>query len=175
MDASTFSFVTPKALRNNIVESVEFAAYLWVLTQTVENKFKDEAVRTVILYNISIIEALLLFWAKKQKIKFYDEKYHHATSLAREFQRTDQDLVVAYRSKREREESRIWLHDLIVKGQQFLGKELRNEVASLQDIRNTFHLSRVRRALSLKKAAGSFDVVLQVVNKVEKEVLRRNA
>jgi hypothetical protein len=174
MDASTFRFVTPRALRNNIVESVEFAGFLWVLAQEVDDEYQDEVVRTVVLYNIAIIEALLLFWAKKHNIRFYDEKYRHPTPLAREFQKTDQILVVAYQSKTDREESRIWLHDLIVKGEQFLGKELRDEVASLQDIRNTFHLSRVRRTLSLKKAKESFDVVLQVVNKVKKEVLKKN-
>lgn len=68
MDADAFNFVTPKAFRTNIVESVEFVAWLWVLAKETEEKYQDEMVRTVILYNMSIVEALLLFWAKKQKV-----------------------------------------------------------------------------------------------------------
>lgn len=68
MDADAFNFVTPKAFRTNIVESVEFVGWLWVLAQKTEEKYQDEMVRTVILYNMSIVEALLLFWAKKQKV-----------------------------------------------------------------------------------------------------------
>ena len=70
MDTTAFSFITPRQLRMNIIESVDFAGYLWVLAQKIEKDYSDEIVRTIILYNISIIEALLLFRAKKEKIQF---------------------------------------------------------------------------------------------------------
>lgn len=170
MDADAFNFVTPKAFRNNIVESVEFAAWLWVLTQKTEDKYQDEMVRTVILYNISIVEALLLFWAKKHKKKFFEDKYTDKYTLPTALQGTSgKKLLVAHFSKVEKSDSRIWLHDLIAEGKQLLGENLHDRVADLQDIRNTFHLSKPRRVLSPKKAEGSFDMVLEVVNKIKKD------
>lgn len=170
MDSATFSFITPKLLRDNIVESVEFAGFLWVLAQEVDAEQQDEMTRTIILYNIAIIEALLLFWTKKQRIKFYEEKWSHSSVLPNEFQNPDRTMVIAYYTKTERAESRIWLHELIMKNSEFLGPALRKKVSDLQNIRNTFHLSRKRRVLSLRKAEDSFDIVLKVVGKIQKEL-----
>ena len=72
MEEDTFDFITPAAFRRNIIESVEFTAWLWVTAQGIESKYVDDINRTIILYNCSIIEALLLFRAKKKKIKFFD-------------------------------------------------------------------------------------------------------
>lgn len=171
MDADAFNFVTPKTFRKNIVESVEFVVWLWVLAQKTEEKYQDEMVRTVILYNISIVEALLLFWAKKQKKKFFEDKYTDKHILPIKFQSaTDKELLVAHFSKVEKSDARVWLHDLIAEGKQLLGKDLHGRVTDLQDIRNTFHLSKTRRVLSLQKAESSFDVVLEVVNKIKKDL-----
>lgn len=171
MDADAFSFVTPKAFRTNIVESVEFVAWLWVLAQKIEEKYQDESVRTVILYNMSIVEALLLFWAKKHKKKFFEDKYTDKHTLPTTFQgATGKELLVVHFSRVEKNDTRVWFHDLIAEGKQLLGKDLHDRVIDLQDIRNTFHLSKARRGLSLKKAGNSFDVVLEVINKIKKDI-----
>ena len=171
MDADAFSFVTPKAFRTNIAESVKFVVWLWVLAQKIEQEYRDESVRTVILYNMSIVEALLLFWTKKKKKKFFEDKYTDKYTLPSALQGTiDKELLVAHFSKVEKSDTRVWFHDLIAECKQLLGKDLHDRVIDLQDIRNTFHLSKTRRALSLKKAEGSFDVVLEVVNKIKKDL-----
>ena len=171
MDADAFNFVTPKAFRTNIVESVEFVGWLWVLAQKTEEKYQDEMVRTVILYNMSIVEALLLFWAKKQKKKFFEDKYTDKHILPNELQGVNgKELLIAHFSRVEKNDTRVWFHDLIAEGKQLLGKGLHTRVVDLQDIRNTFHLSKSRRVLSFKKAEGSFDVVLEVVNKIKKDL-----
>lgn len=173
MDANIFDFVTPKALRKNIVESVKFVNRLWVLAQEVGQEYEDEMVRTIILYNISIVEALLLFRTKKQKMKFYDEVYLNTNLLPKSFQHTDQELVVAYRDKKKRDESRIWLNELIRENKIFLGKSLNKQISDLQSTRNTFHLSRIRSVLSLTKAEESFDIVLKLITKLQKEYSKK--
>src|SRR6056297_3185505 len=105
MDGDAFSYITPKALRKNIVESVEFAGWLWIASQTIENKYTDEIARTIILYNIAIVEALLLFRAKKQKIKFYREKCKKPSNLPREFQNKNSNIGLAFKVKTEKPES----------------------------------------------------------------------
>ncbi len=168
MDGNTFDFITPKVLRHNIAESVRFAVWLWTMAEKVEPEYQDEMVRTIVLYNIGIIEALLLFRAKKEKLIFYDEKYPHATLLAKVFQHTDQDLIISYRTKKARDQSRIWLHELIKEQKDFLGVSLHEQIVDLQDIRNTFHLAKPRTILSLKKAEKSFDLVLKLAEKIRK-------
>lgn len=173
MDASIFDFVTPKALRKNIVESVKFANWLWTLAQEVDQEYKDEMVRTIILYNISITEALLLFRAKQQKIQFYDEVYLNSNTLPKIFQHTDQELIIAYRDKKKRDESRVWFNELIRENKIFLGKSLNKQISDLQSTRNTFHLSRARSVLSITKAEESFDIVLKLINKLQKEYSKK--
>ncbi len=171
MDVDAFSFVTPKAFRANIIESVEFAAWLWVLAQEIEDTYQDEMVRTVILYNMSVVEALLLSWAKRKKKKFFEDKYTDKHTLPAELQGiSGKELLIAHFSKIEKGDTRIWFHDLIAEGKAMLGKDLHDRAVDLQDVRNTFHLSKVRRGLSLKKAEDSFDVVLQVVNKIKNDL-----
>jgi len=171
MDADAFSFVTPKAFRANVIESVKFVAWLWVLAQKIEDEYQDETVRTVILYNMSIVEALLLFWTKKKKKKFFEDKYTDKYTLPIKLQGTSgKELLVAHFSRVEKDDTRVWFHDLIAECKQFMGKDLHDRVIDLQGIRNTFHLSKTRRALSLKKAEGSFDAVLEVVNKIKRDL-----
>jgi hypothetical protein len=171
MDKKTFGFITPKSLRNNITESIEFAGWLWILAQKVEPKYQDEMVRTIVLYNIGVIEALLLFRAKRQKIKFFEDLYPHATCLPEPFQKTDYELIISYRHKKEKNESRIWLNELIKEQKLFLDS-LHDEIVNLQNIRNSFHLSKPRSGLSLERASISFDIVLKLAMSIQKEILK---
>ena len=176
MDASAFNFVKPKTFRANIVESVEFVAWLWILAHEIEEKYQDEMVRIVILYNMSIVEALLLFWAKKHKKKFFEDRYINKYTLPRVFQGVaDKELLLAHFSKTEKGDTRIWFHELIAESKQLLGKALHTRVVDLQDIRNTFHLSKRRQVLSLKKAESSFDVVYEVVDKIRRDLRKIQA
>ncbi|MCA9360106.1 hypothetical protein KC850_03650 [Candidatus Kaiserbacteria bacterium] len=63
----------------------------------------------------------------------------------------------------------MWLHELIKEQKKFLGSSLHDQVIDLQDVRNTFHLSRPRFVLSPETVNDSFTVVLKIVNKIGKE------
>jgi hypothetical protein len=109
----------------------------------------------------------LLFRIKKEKLKFSDSNYKHLTTLPTPFRKAGAELIVAYRAEKKREESRIWLHEMIKKQEDFLGKKLSDEIRELQNVRNTFHLSRKRDALTMKKADDSFGTVVKLVNKLK--------
>lgn len=169
MDSEAFDFITPKQLRNNIIDSFEFVARFWLLALKIEPRYEDEMSRTIILYNISIIEALLLFSAKKRKIKFLELTYKIPTALPEQFQNSKEVLVLAYQSKTEKKENRVWLQDLIKEHKSFLGDSLHSDITDLQSIRNTFHLSANRSVLTLKRAEKSFDTVLKLFTKLQQE------
>lgn len=169
MPGDTFSFISPKAFRKNIVESVEFAAYLWILSQSTEPKYSDEMARTIILYNISIIEALLLYRAKKQKIEFTKTVYKEPSEIPSSFQTPGKRTVLAFRETILKSDSQIWLHDLILGQEDFLGNKLHKKIRDIQEVRNTYHLSKDRSKIYLQNAEDSFDIVLQLVNRVKLE------
>lgn len=166
MNGDDFSFITPKALQTNIVESVEFAGFLWIVAQEIDGKYQDEMVRTIILYNIAIIEALLLFRVKKENISIFDFEFKNIHILPKVYRIDDNEIIVA--KKLLKKKKLFWLYELIREQESFLGKKLSIEIKELQDIRNTFHLSKERSELSLKKAGSSFDAVLKVVKKLQK-------
>lgn len=68
-------FITPSTLRSNIKESLSYVGFLYTLSETIDTVYKDETIRTIVLYNSAVVEALLLFRAKKRKIKFPEEKF----------------------------------------------------------------------------------------------------
>lgn len=170
MNSNTLDFITSKALRKNMVESIEFAAWLWIFAQEIENKYKDEMFRTIILYNISIVEALLLFRAKRIKIKFFKYDYKESAELPKTFHPAGRQVFVTFRDKTTRNESQVWFYELIKEQKDFLDTTLHKQVVDLQDIRNTFHLSRPRSILSPEKVDESFAVVLKIINKIRKEI-----
>ena len=168
MNGDDFSFITPKTLQVSIIESVEFATFLWILAQKIDSKYQDEMVRTIILYNIAITEALLLFRVKRENISFFDYEFKNICALPKAYQIDETEVVVAKRMLKKKNDKLIWLHELIKEQEVFLGKRLSKEIKELQDIRNTFHLSKQRSELSLKKAENSFGTVLKLVKKLQK-------
>jgi len=171
MDGNDFSFITPAPFRKNIIESVEFTAWLWVAAKGIEKRFVDDINRTIILYNISIIEALLLFRVRKLKIKFMTQEYKKAHELPIQFRKANQSVVVAFRENITKADSQIWLNDLLREQQNFLGDKLHQQIKTLQDARNTLHLSKKRsERFTLQKSQASFDALLAVVTKMKKEI-----
>lgn len=74
MEDDFLDFITPSTLRSNIKESLSYVGFLYTLSETIDTVYKDETIRTIVLYNSAVVEALLLFRAKKRKIKFPEEK-----------------------------------------------------------------------------------------------------
>ncbi len=171
MEEDTFDFITPAAFRRNIIESVEFTAWLWVTAQGIESKYVDDINRTIILYNCSIIEALLLFRAKKKKIKFLVQEYKRPHQLPAEFGHTNKIIVLAFRESTPKPDSQIWLNDLLKEQKNFLGKKLFEQMKELQNVRNTLHLSKKRSGrLTLEKSQESFDSLLAIVTKIKNDM-----
>ncbi len=132
MAGNDFDFISPVAFRKNIIESVEFTSWLWVTAQSIESKYVDDINRTIILYNISIIEALLLFRAKKRKIKFLVQEYKNPYKLPAEFSKANKIVVLAFRESTPKSDSQIWLSDLLKEKRNFLGKKLYEQIKNFK-------------------------------------------
>jgi len=172
MEGASFSFIKSSSLRKKITESIEFSVLLWTASEGIETKYKDEIYRTIILYNIAIIEALLLLYTKQLKIKLPAEDcYTNSFSFPKYFQQMkDGEIVVSLRKKTEKVDSQIGLNDLIRVNKNYLGESLYKEVKSLNSIRNTFHLSKKRTNLSpsKEKSVSSFNTLLKIIEKMKK-------
>lgn len=169
MGSENFNFITPKSFRQNIVESVNFVAKLWIIGEEIEARYQDEVARTIILYNTSIVEALLLFRAKKKRLKFFKTEYKTPTLLATVFQNKDSNVVLAFQFKTPKGESEIWLNDLIKEQKDFLGK-LYDTVRDLQIMRNTIHLSIERNGVDFSTVEKSYDIVVKLAEKIKNDL-----
>lgn len=174
MDNANFDFVQDLGLRKNLVDSIKFLSFLWLLRDS-KNENGQEIDRTIMLYSASIIEALLLDYCKRKKIQFTEEKYTHDQVLSKNFPTCldskkfmNGKIVLAIKSEKIKSDNAITFENLLEKLSGFLGKRLAKEVYALKDTRNTLHLSKSRKTIELKEAEKSMNNVLKVIEKVSK-------
>jgi len=111
-------FITDSKLRKTIEDSFE---YIYVLfdnsKQEEKNKlFKEETNRIIILYVISIIEAILLFIFLKRNDEISKLEYKFIQTLPEEFKHLEQKdypIVVAVQKKVKKKEHEIGLFELV--------------------------------------------------------------
>lgn len=169
MEDDFLDFITPSTLRSNIKESLSYVGFLYTLSETIDTVYKDETIRTIVLYNSAVVEALLLFRAKKRKIKFPEEKFTYTHSIPKIFQQDKKNIILALHTTTEKPENRVWFRDLVREQKDFLGKKLSQNIIEMYDIRNTFHLSKKRSGLDSKKVESSSKLVLDVIKKLHRE------
>lgn len=171
MSTPDLSFITPIRFRKNISDSLRFSGFLYISAKSIEMEYGDDIVRTIILYNTAIIEALLLFRYKKKKLKHQLVEYRDVYTLPNSYQSKNKIIVLALKHTTKKKEERLWLNELLLVQKDFLSESLLNNIKFLQDTRNTLHLSKKRvNNLTIKNADKSFDVLYEVITKVEKDL-----
>lgn len=167
MQQANFDFVKNVELRKNIIDSIPFLSYLWLLASANKEGNTQEMFRTFILYNASIIEALLLDYCQTHGIIFTKVEYSNDCELSASYQlHIDGNkyqkgkIVISTRHEIEKRGRDITFVDMIEKLKGFLDKELVNDIRELNDIRNTFHLSKERKKAITKKDAEKASTTL---------------
>lgn len=148
MDA--LAFIENEKLRKTLEESMWFISALGVDLKS-DNRnalYREETCRVIILYVVSSIEAVLLYLYKRRGEKMVKSEYRHVHQLPNAYaygRKTGARVVVAMQETIERKDYEIGLHDLVTffKGRILLEKTA-EKILSLNDVRNTFHLSKSR-------------------------------
>lgn len=168
MDKDGFDFISNKKLRNNIINSIEFSSILWLLSEKIPEKNREESYRTIILYTASIIEALLLYYFSEKKLFLEEEKFTHVALLGSQFQNNLGEVVVAIRKKDKRFDPSFY--DCIKLLEKTLGKSLYKSINKIRETRNTLHLLKTRYKIKEEDVKYANGTLLKLIQKIKTEL-----
>lgn len=147
---SSFEFISDGDLRIKLENSIEFIYSLFERSKIEKEVplYKEETYRVIILYVISVIEAILLYFYKErgEKIEHFEYKYPERLMDYCHKEKQNFEVVVAVREKIEQKENQVGLHALVdlFRSKNLIRKETADSILELNDIRNTFHLCKPR-------------------------------
>ncbi|MBU3979355.1 hypothetical protein KKE68_06700 [Patescibacteria group bacterium] len=144
-------FVKDDELRKTIEDSIEYIYALYEQSKDSGQKelFREETCRVIVLYIVSAIEAILLYFYKERREKIKSTEYKFIETLPSDFEHSGKPglpVVVAVQEKVEKAEHQIGLHDLVMffKNKNLIQEKTVEDILELNDVRNTFHFSKSR-------------------------------
>ncbi len=164
-------FILDESLRKTIEDAIQYIYIIFDQTETSDSAlYKEETYRVIVLYVISVIEAVLLYVLKTrgEKIEYIDYKY--VTSLPRGFihkEVPENPVVVAVQKRQEKADHQIGLVEMVefMKNSGLMSDSFAEDILKANDIRNTFHLTKPR---SVKCEVDTVDLVFDLLIKVIK-------
>ncbi len=110
-------FITDADLKKTLEDSIEYLYVLFADSKNGKNAlFAEETHRVIILYIVSIIEAVLLYIFKKKDNEIIKIEYKHIVSLLSEYTyvgKKDSIVVVAIQKKTKKQDYEIGLSELV--------------------------------------------------------------
>lgn len=166
-------FIKNEELRKRIEDSIEYIYALLEQSKSNEQNelYREETRRVIILYVVSAIEAILLYFYKVrgEKIDYLEYKYVHPLPL--EYGHTAKaslPVVVAVQEKMEKQEHQIGLHDLVMffKTKKLIQEKTANDILELNDLRNTLHFSKPRdKNCDVKRVEAAFQLLVHTIER----------
>lgn len=145
-----FDFISDLDLRKTLKDSI---GYIYALVEQAEKEqkelYKEETYRVIILYIVSAIEAVLLYFYKERGEKIVYTEYKCVQTLPAGYsnsQKPSLPIVIAVQETIEKKEHQIGLHDLVIffKTKKLIQEKTADEILAINDVRNTFHFSKPR-------------------------------
>lgn len=148
---SDLDFIEDTALRKTLDNSIDYIYALFKQSKDKEQTelYKEETNRVIILYVVSAIEAVLLYFYKVRGEKITYPEYRFVESLPERYIHKDKEgspVVVAVQETMEKKEHQIGLHDLATffKEKKLIQEKTVGEILELNALRNTFHFNKPR-------------------------------
>lgn len=169
-------FIVDKELRKTIEDSIEFmyALHKRVGDLNQNSLYQEETCRVIILYVISIIEAILLSLCKARGEKFERIEFKFSSALPLSYshnERVGLSVVVAVKESVIRADAEIGMKDLVqfFKSKTLFTEKVAKDILDFNDIRNTFHLSKTRsKTCDIKQVEKAFKLLVIVIKKGRK-------
>mgnify|MGYP001569630270 FL=1 len=109
----TLDFVEDGELRKIIEDAIQYIYIVFDQTKNSDNDlFKEETYRVIILYIISVIEAILLYVLKTRNDQIKYTEYKYASSLPKEFYHSESPkdmVIIAVKKEQIKTDSQIGL------------------------------------------------------------------
>ena len=172
---SDFDFIKDSLLRKNIEDSIE---YIYLLHQESKEKgknilYKEETNRVIILYVISVIEALFLYFYKNISEKDVNIDYKVLQELPKDIisKKEKGKIVLALKQENEKKEYELMLHTLVNFFEKVgrIKSSTKTRILELNQLRNTFHLSKKRKnKCNTKAVEDALDLLVYVIKNISK-------
>jgi intergrase/recombinase len=174
-------FITDVGLRKTVEDSIEYA---YVLSEESKGKnrsalFQEETRRVVVLYTVSIIEAVLLYLYKKHgdEMTYIDYKYVNVLPPEYHYGKDDESrMVIAVQQKNKKAEYQIGVNELVkfFTERMLMKKETAEEILKINDLRNTFHLNKPREkaVCDISQVETALKLLVYVIQRAPKSVLK---
>lgn len=181
-NVNDLDFITDAGLRQTIENSTE---YMYALSEEAKEKeksdlYKEETYRVIMLYTVSVIEAVLLYLYKKHEDEMTFLDYKFVQPLPSEYghsSNTNSRVVVAVQKREKMAEHKIGMGDLVCffKERNLMKKETAEQILQINDLRNTFHLSKPRdkAVCDIVQVESALKLLVYVIQNAPKSVLKK--
>lgn len=174
---SDLDFIEDITLRKTLDNSIE---YIYALFEQSKNKgenklYQEETNRVIILYVVSAIEAVLLYFYKVRGEKITYPEYRFVESLPEGYihkDKAESPVVVAVQETMEKKEHQIRLNDLATffKEKKLIQEKTVDEILGLNALRNTFHFNKPRTdfVCDLNRVESALQMLVRTLQKAPK-------
>ncbi len=175
---SDLDFIKDKSLHKTLEDSIEFIYALLEKSKDDGQKklYQEETYRIIILYVVSVIEAVLLYFYKIRGEKIEYAEYKFVQTLPPEYihiKKNSCRTIIAVQEMHEKQEHQIGLHDLVnfFKDKKLIEEKIANDILELNDMRNTFHFSKPRaKSCDLEGVEEALQILVYVLEHIPKKL-----
>ena len=144
------SFLKNEELSKTIEDSIQYIQIILEESEKHESAlYKEETYRVILLYVISIIEAILIKVLELRKEQIISTEYKYVSLLDKKLKHADLPkgkVVIAVQEKTKKDSRRIGLVELVnfMQKNGLMEKQITQDILDINDIRNTFHFTKPR-------------------------------
>ncbi len=174
-------FIKDEDLRKTLEDSIDFIYNFHEQSKGDEHNklYQEEVYRIIILYVVSVIEAVLLYFYKIRGEKIEHSEYKFVHMLPPEFGHMNKaklPLVIAVQVKVEKQDYDIGLHGLVIffKAKKLIQDKTADDILELNDVRNTFHLNKPRaKKCDLERVEAALNLLVHTIENAPKALEKK--
>ena len=179
LEKNELNFLKDKDLKKTIEDSIQYVRIAYKQAKDSEKAlYKEETYRVVILYIVSIIEAVLLYVFNLRNEKIDRLDYNYISPVPQEFKHSKLPhnvVVIAVQKKTTKNNKRIGFVELIdfMKTNCLIEKKLAQEILDINNVRNTFHFTKPRNKIicEIKIVENALELLVKVLKNAPKMIV----
>lgn len=171
-------FINDPKLRKTLEDSIEYIYALYERSKSdgLHKLYQEETYRVIILYVVSAIEAISLYFYKVRGDKIQYAEYKFVNVLLPEYEHTGKKglpVVVAVQEKIEKKEHQLGVHELVTffRDKKLMTRKTAEDILDINDVRNTFHFSKLRtKTCDLKRVERALQLLVHTIKNAPKSL-----
>lgn len=175
---SGLDFINDKELRKTLEDSIEYIYTLYERSKLDDRHklYQEETYRVIVLYVVSAIEAILLYFYKVRGEKIQYAEYKFVNILSPQYEHIEKKglpIVVAVQERVEKKEHQLGMHELVsfFRDKNLMTEKTAEDILDMNDVRNTFHFSKPRaKTCDLRRVERAFQLLMHTMKNAPKSL-----